>query len=113
VNARFVLTEQAHQDLEHIARYIQSESGPAAAEYVVEKLSESFAFLVEQPVAGHVREDLTRDPQARFWPVFSYLVVYAYDARPLVIAGILHGARDPAEIQRHLRSQRHERGLLD
>jgi antitoxin ParD1/3/4/toxin ParE1/3/4 len=34
----------------------------------------------------------------KFWPVYSYLIVYSPDTRPLEIVRVLHGARDIAPI---------------
>ncbi len=42
---------------------------------------------------GHLREDLAEEP-LRFWPVYSYLIIYRPDSRPLEIVRVLHGARD-------------------
>lgn len=103
MSARYVLTLQARQDLAELAEYVAAESGLEPAEYVVEKIRESFRFLAEQPGAGHVRQDLSEDPEVRFWPVFSYLIAYAHEEHPLAIVAIVHGARDPGEIRRHLR----------
>jgi plasmid stabilization system protein ParE len=45
------------------------------------------------PDAGHFRKDLT--PLAvKFWPIFSYLVVYDPAARPVAIVWVLHGRQD-------------------
>lgn len=109
MTAQYFLTLQARQDLAEIADYVAAESGLEPAEFVVEKLREGFLFLAEQPGVGHVREDLAEDPSVRFWPVFSYLIAYAYAQRPLGIVGIVHGARDPAEILRHLKRARQTR----
>lgn len=106
MTARFVLSRQAKQDLADIAEYIAEESGPDPAEYVVEKIRETFRFLAEQPGVGHVREDLAEDPAVRFWAVFSYLIAYVPDERPLGVVCIVHGSRDPGEIARHLRRAR-------
>ena len=56
-------------------------------------LEEVFERLAERPGLGHSREDLTNRP-LRFWSVFSYLVVYDPESRPLTIIAVLHGARD-------------------
>ena len=40
---------------------------------------------------GHWREDLIDEP-LRFWPVYSYLIIYNPAAKPIEIARILHGA---------------------
>lgn len=106
MTARYVLTSQAKQDLAEIAEYIAEESGSDPAEYVIEKIRETFRFLAEQPGVGHVREDLADDPSVRFWAVYSYLIIYAHDERPLGIVSIVHGSRDPGEIRRHLHEAR-------
>lgn len=46
---------------------------------------------------GHVREDLARTP-LRFWPVYSYLIIYRAETQPLQILRILHSARDVKSI---------------
>ena len=56
-------------------------------------LEEAFALLAERPSIGHSRQDLTDRP-LKFWSVFSYLVVYDPESRPLTIIAVLHGARD-------------------
>jgi plasmid stabilization system protein ParE len=40
-----------------------------------------------------MRTDLA-DGAVRFWPVFSYLVVYRSDTNPIQIVRVLHGKRD-------------------
>jgi plasmid stabilization system protein ParE len=49
--------------------------------------------LAFMPGAGRVRRDLT-DETVRFWPVFAWLLVYRYRARPLEIVRIVDGRRD-------------------
>jgi antitoxin ParD1/3/4/toxin ParE1/3/4 len=44
-----------------------------------------------------LRSDLTPLP-VKFWPVFSYLIVYDPAARPLAIVRVLHGRQDVAAI---------------
>ena len=46
---------------------------------------------------GHLRTDLAQEP-LRFWPVYSYLIIYRPDAEPLEIVRVLHGARDVAQL---------------
>ena len=41
---------------------------------------------------GHHREDLA-DARHRFWTVYSYVIAYRDQTRPLVIIAIVHGAR--------------------
>ncbi len=43
---------------------------------------------------GHRREDLTTQPDVRFWAVYSYLVIYRLGTTPLQILRVLHAKRD-------------------
>ncbi len=90
--SRFLLTPTAKEDLREIAEFIRQDS-PEAAKRVLSKLRESMAKLAGTPLMGHLREDLTEEP-IRFWPVYSYLVIYRPETRPLQILRVLHGARD-------------------
>jgi len=56
-----------------------------------------FVFLAENPRAGHVRKTLT-ELDVRFFPVYSYLIVYRSEKKPLQIVSILHGRRDVEQI---------------
>ena len=50
-------------------------------------------ILRRAQVGGHWRKDLTGE-QVKFFPVYSYLVVYRFDTKPLQIVAIVHGGRD-------------------
>ena len=89
---RFVLTRAAKVDLADIAHHIRSES-PAAALRVVGELRKAIHRLAGSPHLGHLREDLADEP-LRFWPVYSYLIIYDPQSRPIQVLRILHGARD-------------------
>jgi antitoxin ParD1/3/4 len=89
---RYALTAAARADLSEIADYIR-EDNPDAAKRVVKSLQEAMGRLARVPGMGHLREDLTRRP-FRFWPVYSYLIVYRSETQPLQILRILHSARD-------------------
>ncbi len=49
--------------------------------------------LADMPGMGHIRKDLV-DESLRFWSVYSYLILYRPDSRPLQVIRVLHGARD-------------------
>ena len=57
------------------------------------------ALLAATPGAGHYRKDLTNE-DVKFFSVYSYLIVYRPETKPLQIASILHGRRDVEEILR-------------
>ena len=44
------------------------------------------------PGMGHYREDLL-DRRHRFWSVWSYLIAYRWQATPIQIIAVVHGAR--------------------
>ncbi len=60
-------------------------------------MTAAFRLLAAQPEAGDFRRDLTPLP-VKFWPVFSYLIVYDPAAQPLAIVRVLHGRRNVAAI---------------
>jgi antitoxin ParD1/3/4/toxin ParE1/3/4 len=53
--------------------------------------------LAEMPEMGHLREDLAEEP-LRFWPVYSYLIIYRPDRNPLEVVRVLSGYRDIADL---------------
>ena len=54
-------------------------------------------YLTEFPEGGHWRRDLTA-AKVRFFSVYSYLIVYRPETKPLQIVAILHGRREVAKI---------------
>jgi plasmid stabilization system protein ParE len=88
----FVLTPAAEGDILDILEYIEREN-PAAATRVFEALRDAMRLIAERPAVGHTRKDLA-DEGVRFWPVFSYLVIYRPDTSPVQIVRVLHGKRD-------------------
>jgi antitoxin ParD1/3/4/toxin ParE1/3/4 len=90
--SRFVLTRAARADLDEIFRYIARDN-PAAASRVLEKLRQAMRLLARTPEIGHYRRDLASE-SVRFWSVYSYLVIYRAEGRPLEVVRILHASRD-------------------
>lgn len=88
---RFVLTPQARADLVEIWNYI-AEDNPENADRVLERLYGAFTRLAQTPGMGHHREDLA-DTRHRFWTIYSYVIAYREQSRPLEIVAIVHGAR--------------------
>jgi plasmid stabilization system protein ParE len=93
MSARYVLAPEAAADLVEIWLYIREHSSTAVANRVESTILERFAFLARTPEAGHTREDLTA-ANVKFFPMYSYLIVYRPRTKPLQIVAILHGARD-------------------
>jgi plasmid stabilization system protein ParE len=89
----YVLSPEAERDLDGVTDYLIKTASVRVARYVIRELRTGMRFLGENPGAGHIREDLTDDP-VKFWPVFSYLIVYDPEKRPVEIVRVLHGALD-------------------
>jgi antitoxin ParD1/3/4/toxin ParE1/3/4 len=94
---RYTLAPEAARDLVEIWRYVKKESGQETADRVESVIRGKFAYLAEFPGAGHWRRDLT-SAEVRFFSVYSYLIVYRPESKPLEIVSILHGSRDVARI---------------
>lgn len=94
--ANYVLVPEARNDLLEIFNYIASDSVEAALR-VHGRFLEVFELLAENPDVGHYRDDLTTRP-VRFFPVYSYLVVYLVDTSPVQIVRVLGGAQDVERI---------------
>lgn len=93
---RFVLSADADQDLAEIAEQIGTDS-LSSAERVIENLYKAMGRLAEAPGIGHWREDLA-DRKYRFFLVYSYLVIYQFDATPLLVVRVIHAARDVSRL---------------
>ena len=52
-----------------------------------------FESLARMPGQGHTRKDLTRRP-VLFCPMYSFLVIYQPEVKPLRIMAVLRGRRD-------------------
>ena len=90
---RFVLSPAATADVEQIEAFID-EHAPHATDKVLDALRDAVRRIAARPGIGHLREDLSDEP-LRFYPVWSYLVIYRL-TDPVEVVRILHGARDVA-----------------
>ena len=101
MSRRYVLAPEAASDLVQIWRYVKKQSSIAVADRVESVIREKIVFLAGSPGAGHWRKNLT-DEAVRFFPIYSYLIVYRPGTKPLQIIAILHGHRD---LKRFLRTR--------
>jgi plasmid stabilization system protein ParE len=97
VKRRFILAPEAVRDLVQIWRYLKNESSETTADRVESVIRSKFLHLAQFPHTGHTRHDLT-DPPVRFFSVYSYLIVYRPETKPLQIVSILYGSWDEAAI---------------
>lgn len=68
--SKYVLTQEADEDLVGIWEYIAQDNIEAADRWD-SKLREAFGMLGDNPRVGHMRKDLT-DLPVLFWPVGAY-----------------------------------------
>ncbi len=94
---RFVLTRPAERDLDQIKSYLIEKAGPRIAGKVFHEIRNALKLLGRNPGIGHAREDLTDRP-VKFWPVYSYLIVYDPETKPVQIIRVMHGMRDVEEV---------------
>jgi antitoxin ParD1/3/4/toxin ParE1/3/4 len=97
MRGRYVLAPEAAFDLVEIWRYVRRQSSIQIADRVESVVRDKIVFLAGNPGAGHWRRSLT-DEAVKFFPVYSFLIVYRPDTKPLQVVSILHGRRDVEQI---------------
>ena len=99
MTSRYVFAPQAAQDLADIWRYLENQSSTAVAGRVESVIRQRIIFLSGHSNIGYWRKDLTGDA-VKFFAVYSYLIVYRPDTKPLQVVSILHGRRDVETVLR-------------
>jgi antitoxin ParD1/3/4/toxin ParE1/3/4 len=97
MNPRYVLSPEAALDLVQIWRYIKRQSSATVADRVESVIRDRIVLLAETPGAGHWSRHLTVEA-VKFFPVYSYLIVYRPHTKPLQVVSILHGRQDVEQI---------------
>ncbi len=95
----YILAPEAARDLVSIWRYIKEQSSLEMAARVESEIRDRVVLLAKNPGLGHWRKDLTDEP-VKFFPVYSFLVVYRPETKPLQVVAILHGRRDVERVLR-------------
>lgn len=88
----FVFTPLAARDLNEIWEYLATDN-IQAADRVLVALEKAMHGLAQNPGKGHWREDLA-DRRHRFFLVYSYLIVYRPETKPMQVIRVLHASRD-------------------
>ena len=94
----YAVSAEAQEDLFEIWRRI-AEDSVTLANRIEDEFHELFASLGRMPGQGHARKDVTSQP-VLFFPLYSFLVVYQPDARPIVVLAVLRGRRNIPRILR-------------
>ena len=95
--ARYVIAPEAARDLIQIWRYIKEQSSVEMANRIESAIRDKIVLLAKTPGAGHWRGDLT-EQAVKFFPIYSYLIVYRPETKPLQVVSILHSHRDVGKI---------------
>ena len=90
---RYALTPRAAEDLDEIWEFVFEDKSPERADAVIERIRESLELVASMPSMGHCRDDLA-DESLRVWSVYSYLIVYRPDQRPIEVVRIVGGYQD-------------------
>ncbi len=90
------LTPEARADLREILLDIATDS-PDTAERLRSEFYEALQRLAQAPGIGHYHEELM-DRRYRFLNFYPYVVCYVWQAKPIQIIAVVHGARDLAAL---------------
>jgi plasmid stabilization system protein ParE len=96
MSALYEVTTEAQNDLFQIWRRISADSA-VLADRIDTEFHELFASLAAMPRQGHTRKDLTKQP-VLFFPLYSFMVIYQPETRPIRIMAVLRGTRDVKHI---------------
>jgi len=94
--SEFILSPAARLDLIDIWEFIAHDSIDAA-DRVRDEMLEAMRILAAEPGLGHCRKDLADEP-LRFWRVYTYLIIYRPESRPLEIVRVLSAYRNVKEL---------------
>src|SRR5437879_2783780 len=94
----YEVSAEAQSDLFEIWCRIAADSAELA-DRIEGEFYELFESLGRMPGQGHGRNDLTTRP-VRFFPLYSFLVVYQPDVTPIRIMAVLRAKRNVKRILR-------------
>lgn len=90
----FVLNPEARNDLKDILLDI-AEDNPDTAERLRAEFYDRLQSLGRSPGIGHYQDELL-SRKYRFRNFYSYVVAYVWEAKPIRVVSVVHGARDLA-----------------
>lgn len=92
----YQISSEAQDDLFEIWQRIAQDNIDLANRIEVEFYA-LFESLARMPGQGHTRKDLTKRP-VLFFPLYSFLVIYEPESKPLRIMAVLRGKRNVKRI---------------
>ena len=93
----YILSPESKDDLREIRDYLASRGRRRLARYALQEITGGLPPAGLAPGGRALSRRSTPLP-VKFWPVFSYLIVYDPAARPLAVVRVLHGRQDVAAI---------------
>jgi plasmid stabilization system protein ParE len=94
----YVLSEAALSDIHALASFVFEQS-PDGALKLLDAIESGFMFVAASPGAGRPCPEWGTTG-LRLWAVYSYLILYRSDTKPVEVVRVLHGARDVAAVMR-------------
>ena len=88
----YQISSEAQDDLFEIWQRIALDSVDLANR-IEQEFYSLFESLARMPGQGHTRKDLTKRP-VLFFPLYSFLVIYQPEVKPLRIMAVLRGQRN-------------------
>ena len=92
----YKLSAEARLDYFEAFSFIAAHT-PGVALQWERRMLKAFDHLAEWPDTGRIRPEYA-PPSLRFWVEGDYLVIYDPATDPVEIVGVLHGARNVAEL---------------
>jgi toxin ParE1/3/4 len=89
---RLRLTPRALSDLDAIADYTLAQWGDKQAEKYLLEIERRFRWLVRNPNAGRVREDISKG--YRSYVQGGHVIFYVIEDDAVIVIGVPHGAMD-------------------
>ncbi len=88
---KLIWSEEALEDIESIATYIEKDS-PVYAKAVVSKFFEKVEILRTNPELGRTVPE-TNDKKIREMYIYSYRLIYKIDIDTILLVAVVHGKR--------------------
>ena len=88
--SKFIITREAQTDIDEILIYIAADNIDAAIR-LVDKFTEQFRMLSQNPDAGRERPEIKED--LRSFPEGNYIIFYRKWAGNIAIVRVLYSAR--------------------
>lgn len=109
--SRYLITRRADRDLDEIWQRIARDRGSDVADRIDQEFHEQMSLLADHPKIGHHRADV-KNRHYRFWPLYSFVIVYRFERKPITVSRVLHGARVFRRIIRQPEMKQSERDDL-